>query len=612
MTPPTGDAWSSLVAAVRAAQPADALAVHARTARQIASLLETGALPQRVTPLRIAILRSFTAEILGSSIVACLAEHDLAARVRFGQLGNIAPEILDSGAFLYREQFDACVVLTLADQILPDLAVPGAAAARTAASSGFLERIEQLAGRFSGLVIVANLAHPPHVVAPRLQSQSPESGRYAIDEFNRELAAAAARHANLLVLDLALLAGDLGAAAFWSPRDFMTSMQPFAAAAIPRIGVLLAELVRHSRSTPVKCIVLDCDNTLWGGVIGEDGIGGIKLGETYPGLCFQEFQRQLRDLNRVGFLLALNSKNNADDVRRVFEEHPGMVLKLDHIAAERVNWQDKAANLQELAEELNIGVDSLVFIDDSDFEINLVRARLPRVRTIQTPAQPWKLPGLLASIGAIDKLAITAEDRGKATMYLEERARKRFRTQAADLESYLRGLDIRMRFEPFDAPQHLTRAAQLTQKTNQFNLTTRRYSESELAQFVAGGGHVFTASLADRFGDYGRIILAMMRPDADGATIHLHVFLMSCRVIGRGVEGSFLRMVLGRMHRLGFRRCAAEFIPTAKNPVSAGFLAGCGFRETGRDADGRIAYDFSLDQQPPPPDPWISVDTGAT
>lgn len=599
--------WKAIVAAVEAAAPADALAVHARAARDVASHLALGTLAAGVTPLRVAVLRSFTAEVLSPAIIASLAVRGFASQLELGQLGNIAPEILTPDSFVYSDRHQLCVVLTLAEHVLPDLADPGAAEARAAAAREYLSRIDHLAARFTGTVIAANLAHPPRLVAGYLQAQRPAGGRYAIDEFNRGLAEIADRRANLRVLDLAALAADMGGEAFWSPRDFLTSMQPFSAQAIPRIAAALADLIWHSRSTPVKCIVLDCDNTLWGGVIGEDGLGGIRLGETYPGICYQEFQRQLRDLNRMGFLLALSSKNNEDEVRRVFDEHPGMILRLDNIAAERVNWQDKVANLQELAEELNIGLDSFVFIDDSDFEINLVRERLPQVRSFLVPAQPWKLPALLPSIRALDKLAITAEDRKKATMYLQERARKSFKTQAGDMEAYLRGLDIRMLFEPFDPAQHLARAAQLTQKTNQFNLTTRRFSEADLSRFIADGGHIFTASLSDRFGDYGRIILAMLLPAADGRAIRLHVFLMSCRVIGRGIEGSFLRLVLGRMRDLGFRRCEAEFLPTPKNAVSAGFLAAAGFTETGRDADGRIAYHLPLDAEPAAADPWITV-----
>lgn len=607
MSSPAPRDWPTIVSEIASAAPSDAMAVHVRAARAVAEMIAAESLPHDVTPIRIALLRSFTAETLGPSIVATAAVRNIAASVELGQLGNIAAEILAPDSFLQPGSFDACVVLTLAEHVLPDLANPNAAPARAATAQEHLDRIERLAEHFSGAVIVANLAQPPRCVASRLQAQLADSGRYAIDDFNRRLAEIAGRRANLLVLDVAALAGEMGGDAFWSPRDWLTSMQPLSAAAIPRVASLLADLLWHGRCTPVKCIVLDCDNTLWGGVIGEDGPGGIKLGETYPGHCYQEFQRQLRDLNRLGFLLALNSKNNPADVRKVFDEHPGMILKTGDIAAERVNWRDKITNLEELAEELNLGLDSFLFIDDSDFEINLVRERLPQVRTVQIPAQPWKLPALLPSLAAVDKLTITAEDRKKTRMYREEQERRSFKSQAGDMESYLRGLDIRMRFEPFDPAQHLARAAQLTQKTNQFNLTTRRFTEPEVLQFVAEGGHVFTASLTDRFGDYGRIILAMMRPDAVAATIHLHVFLMSCRVIGRGIEGSFLRLVLGRMHSLGIRRCAAEFVPTAKNAVCSGFLASAGFVETGRDADGRIAYHLPLDAAPAPADPWITV-----
>ncbi len=606
MSTDAAETWRSLAAAVAQAGDADALAVSNRVARQVQQLVEAGNLPKHVRPLRIALLRSFTAEILAPVLAARLAEYDIAATCSLGQLGNIAAECLDPGSFVHRERFDACVVMALAEHVLPDLADAGASDARQQALEAFLAQLRHLAESFAGLVIVCNLAAPAALVAPQLQSQLTTSGRYAIDAANRALAELAARHANLLVCDVAGLAARMGLDAFWSPRDMLTSMQPLSAAAMPRLARQIADLCLLFRTTPVKCIVLDCDNTLWGGIIGEDGPGGIKLGETYPGLCFQEFQRQLRDLNRMGFLLAICSKNNPADVQRVFDEHPGMVLRPEQIAAERVNWTDKVTNLQELAEELNIGLDSFVFIDDSDFEINLVREQLPMVRCLQVPRQPWLLPRLLPEARVIDRLAITAEDRKKAQMYQQERQRRQFQHTAASFETYLRGLEIRMAFEPFDPAQHLSRAAQLTQKTNQFNLTTRRFSEADISALHEAKTPIFLASLSDRFGDYGRIALAILRPGDEGV-IRLDVFLMSCRVIGRGVENSFLRLILARMAAAGYRRCEAEFIPTAKNAVSREFLSGFGMKLVRRDDDGHEIYEYDLTQGVPPADDWINV-----
>ncbi|MBW7905764.1 MAG: HAD-IIIC family phosphatase [Phycisphaerae bacterium] len=612
---------------IRGAAPDAALAAHNRAARAIGALIEAGSVPDAVSPLRVALLRSVTAEPLTPSLVCALAERGFAARVTLGQLGNIAAETLSAESFVYREPHDVGIVLALAEHVLPGLNGAGGAAIESEGEA-FVAQVAQLAERFSGLVLVCNLVPPAARVAPQLAAQTADSARYAIPRVNRRLAELTARYPNVQVCDLEALAAEIGAERFWSKRDLAASLQPFAAAALPPVAGLLADTCLLYKRSPVKVIVLDCDNTLWGGIVGEDGLAGIRLGETYPGWCFQQFQRQLDQLSRLGFLLALNSKNNEADVRAVFEQHRGMVLKLDQIAAMRVNWSDKVSNLRELAEELNLGLDSFVFIDDNDFELNFVREQLPQVTCLKVPEQPWLLPDLLPGARGVDRLRVTAEDRKKSEMYAQERRREHFRTQAGDLQAYLRGLEIHLTFEPFDEAQHLARAAQLTQKTNQFNLTTRRYSEAELKNAVAGGARVYLASLRDRFGEYGRIALAIVRPDenqapalAPGARIGtpatgprgactLDVFLMSCRVIGRGVEDSFLRLVMRRAREAGFDSMRAEFIPTARNVVCKDFLANFGFREAGREPAGAVSYEYDLRSEIAAAAPWLTVHGG--
>lgn len=602
--------WAEIVESVRSAPPAATLAVHSRAARAVAELRQAGDLPKGVLPLRLALLRSVTAELLVPSLVANLAEFGFAAEVQIGQLGNMAAECLSPASFVRTQAFDAVILFALAEHVLPDV-FDASAPADDAALRDYLGQVEQLATNFNGMVIVCNFTLPPALVAPVLHAHQPAAGRYRVQEANRRLAELAAAHANVLVCDVDLIASDMGRARFWSPRDMATSMQPLTPDGLATLSRRLAELCVLYKRTPIKCIVLDCDNTLWGGIVGEDGLDGIKLGETYPGTAFESFQRQLSQLNRVGFLLALNSKNNEPDVLAVFEKHPRMVLKLDQIAAMRVNWQDKAGNMQELAEELNIGLDSFLFIDDSDFEINFLRERLPQVNCLQTPRQAWELPLLLPRVAWLDRIRVTAEDRKKAKMYAEEAQRRQFRTSSGDIRDYLHGLKIELRFEPFDAGKHVARAAQLTQKTNQFNLTTRRYTEADLLAMQQSGTHIYLASLQDRFGEYGRIAMAILKPTADAGVCALDVFLMSCRVIGRGVEDSFLRMAAQRMKAAGFTKLRAEFIPTAKNAVSAGFLSSAGLAETRRHGDGRIEYELDLTKPIAGPSEWLTVTDNA-
>lgn len=597
--------WDDMAAAVRGAAPAATLAVYARAARQVAEWLDRGELPAGVEPLRVGVLRSFTAELLAPPLVACLAEAGFAARVRLGELGAIAPEILSPDSFVYRDDIDVCIVAALAEHVLGAALDPAGAGGDSSAAE-YLAQLERLAMNFKGVVIACNLAWPVHSVAPMLQAQQTASGRYAVGRFNERLAGFTERHANLVVCDIEGLALHLGGT-LWSPRDMATAMQPFSPAGLAAVARRLAEACVLAKRAPVKCLVLDCDNTLWGGIVGEDGLAGIQLGETYPGWCFQVFQKQLDQLNRLGFLLALNSKNNEADVRAAFEQHRGMALRLDQIAALRVNWRDKVANMRELAEELNLGLESFVFIDDNDFELTLVREQLPRVRCLKVPAQPWLLPELLPRAGLIDRLRVTAEDRVKTRMYVEERRREEFRAAATDLEGYLRGLEIELTFEAFEAGRHLARAAQLTQKTNQFNLTTRRFSEAELLAAVQGGARAFLGGLRDRFGEYGRIAMALVTPSGDPQTCELTLFLMSCRALGRGVEESFVRLVMGRMRAAGFARMTACFIPTARNGVCEDFLGRAKFVESGRDADGRVNYEYDLRSGPLAPAAWLKV-----
>ncbi|MFH0980270.1 MAG: HAD-IIIC family phosphatase [Planctomycetota bacterium] len=604
---PADEAWATLLATLRAAPDSGTLAAHNKAARAVAELAQAGAMPNGVRPLRIALLRSITAEVLENSLVACLAECAFAAQVTLGQLGNVAHEIWDDGSFVYAQPFDVCIVLALAEHILPGLFNLSQSGGPQSGVDAFQSQIEHLADQFQGLVIVCNFALPEFLLTPHLQTQTPLSGRYAVARANQRLAEAAAKRHNLVICDLESLVYRMGAERVYSARDMAAAMQPLATEAIPVFARQLAELCRLYTAPPVKCLVLDCDNTLWGGIVGEDGLSGIQLGETYPGLCYHQFQRQLDELNRLGFLLAINSRNNEADVKQVFERHSGMVLTLDQIAAARINWQDKATNMREIAAELNLGLDSFVFIDDSEFEINLIRDQLPEVRCCLVPRQPWALPGLLPQSGIIDRLSVTPEDREKAHMYAQERRRRQFQQEAGSLEQYLRGLGIRMKLEPFDPQQHLARAAQLTQKTNQFNLTTRRYTEAELLALCQQEASVFLASLSDRFGDHGRIALALTRPAASPRTCHLDVFLLSCRVIGRGVEDSFLRLVMREMRRAGFEKFTAEFIPTAKNTVCRDFLAKNNLVEVNRAADDRTSYEYDLTQDVPAAADWITI-----
>jgi FkbH-like protein len=510
--------------------------------------------------------------------------------VELGQLGNYFAEIMQPDSFLHRGDFDVCLVLAPLGSLAPGVN-DGTAGVETVglAMQTYIECIEALTQSFPGLVVVCNFASSNAWLARRGLSQRSDSARYAFAEANRHLAAGIEPHPRVVVSDLDYLAQRIGAQNFFSARNMITTMQPFSTVGFRAVCNDWAELCGMHFHGGAKCIVVDCDNTLWGGIVGEDGVHGLRIGETYPGVCYQDFQRQLKRLKDLGFLLAINSKNNEADVREVFAGHPGMVLKYEDFAAVQINWNDKASNMSALAEELRLGVSSFVFVDDNPFEIELVKNHFPTIRTLLVPSEPWRLPELLPACAALDRLRVTQEDRAKSEMYAQEQRRKAVHRQASSLDDYLSRLSLRMTIEKFSPERHSQRAVQLLQKTNQFNLTTRRHSEKDLLKLADSGALIFLASLQDSFGDYGRIALAIIQPDGRSATIDS--LLMSCRAIGRRAETAFLGFIFKELTALGCEVVHATFVPSERNQACAGFLREHDFRLMARSDEGVESYE---------------------
>ena len=391
-------------------------------------------------------------------------------------------------------------------------------------------------------------------------------------------------------LDLDQLVMQIGRDNFFDSRMWYFSAFPFApegALAVANAVMTLAASIHHTKA---KVIVVDADNTLWGGVIGEDGINGIALGQEYPGRAYVDFQKRLLSLQQRGFILALCSKNNPDDLYEVLRDHPHQLLKIEHFAAQRVNWLPKPDNLRSIAEELNLGLDSFVFVDDSDHECAAVRHSLKDVLVIQVPSKAVEVPFCLDAVARLEITSLTKEDLEKTAMYSQERQRKSQLEELTDtggsIEDYLQSLNMKMKVGLNDISL-LPRLAQLTQKTNQFNLTTRRYSEQDIAEKIGDSNtFVFHFSLADNFGDSGIVGLAIIEHRA-GTSAQLDTFLMSCRVIGRKAEQAFLSSILRKLKAEGIEELFAEYIPTRKNSLVQSFLLDNDFLETGEGSSVR-------------------------
>lgn len=329
-----------------------------------------------------------------------------------------------------------------------------------------------------------------------------------------------------------------------------------------------------------KCIVLDCDNTLWGGVIGEDGLTGIDLGQSTKGKVYSDFQRFVKLLFESGVIITLCSKNNEQDVWEVFEKHPEMVLTREMITAFEINWNNKADNILSIQKKLNIGLDAMVFVDDSPFERNLVAEFLPEVSVVEFPTNIWSIYGDLrvdlADLFAIKTL--TNEDLLKTKQYRQRAERENYRSSFDDLNDYIGSLRIRMKISPVD-DFSISRASQMTQKTNQFNLTTKRYTETDLIRLMNNGYEIFTLSVDDRFGDSGitGLIIFKTNKDFHNISVELDSYLLSCRVLGRGIENEFLKTILNSFYEKGIRVIKASFIKSKKNQLVTTFFEENGF-----------------------------------
>ncbi len=326
-----------------------------------------------------------------------------------------------------------------------------------------------------------------------------------------------------------------------------------------------------------KCIVLDLDNTLWGGVIGEDGFDNIKIGDNPIGRSFVEFQKRLLALNKRGIILAINSKNNFDDAIEVIQKHPNMILKEENFACMKINWDDKVVNLQKISEELNIGLDSMVFFDDDPINQEYVKKSLPGVLVVNLPKDSSQYPQIITEMKEFDVLKITEEDTKRNDMYLGQRKRKELESKVENYNEFLRQMNIQVEVKKADSFS-IPRISQLTLKTNQFNLTTKRYQEDEVSKISSSDDKIVECvQVSDKFGDNGITGTYIIEKKNDEWIID--TFLLSCRIMGRGVEEIMINQIIENARLSGIKRIKGEFIPTAKNKPAEDFYEKLGFKK---------------------------------
>src|ERR1022692_987052 len=580
-------------------EPGSAMAgfVAARYGRIAGSL---GLLQQRW-----AILRSFTVEPVVPVFKAGAYAAGIALETHLGEFNAYAQEILDPGSALYRFQPDAAILAVQTRDVAPGLWQG------ETAPDDVLSRFGDWIGSFrkysKAALIVHSLDVPAVPGAGILDAQRADNAAEAIQRINRGLRALAGEYRGVYILDYHALVARHGRERWGDARKWLTVRLPVASANLPHLAAEWLRFLHPLAGKVAKCVAVDLDNTLWGGVIGEDGMNGILLGAEYPGAAFQELQRALLDLSRRGILLAVCSKNNPADAMEALSGHPGMLLQPRDFAAMRINWNDKARNLREIAGELNIGLDTIAFLDDNPVEPQQVREQAPETIVIRLPEDPMDYARAVRDCPWFERLALSDEDRRRGAYYAAQRQRVELERSVTSKEDFYRGLDQVAEIAPVNA-QTLARVSQLTQKTNQFNLTTRRYTEQQIAGMAAAPNwRVWSLRVKDRYADNGLVGVAIAR--VDGEVCEIDSFLMSCRVIGRTLETAFLARLAADAREQGAKVLQGWFRPTKKNAPALEFYREHGFEVAERTEEG-VLWKFDLTRQTIPPPEWVSILSG--
>ena len=607
---PQNPHWGEQLSALTAESGWDLLVGLARSRLSAVQTVQLDRRRARVMPtapaglatksVRLAVLAASTVEHLLAAIRVGAMRRGIWVDIYTPDYGQYAQELMDEGSGLHRFRPDTVLFALDAHHLMQGVEVGQDFGSTVDGLWDRLARQWQAARRHFGAHVIQNVPLP--VFAPLLganEHRLPGSRAAALRRFGAMLRERAdAEGVDLLALDDRAAADGL---ASWHDRALWhRAKQEIHPQAGPLYGDLVARLLAAVQGRSSKCLVLDLDNTLWGGVIGDDGLAGIKLGQgSAVGEAFVAFQHYARDLSRRGVILAVCSKNDEANALEPFSQHPDMVLKRGDIACFVANWTDKAANLREIARRLNIGLDSLVFADDNPAERAVVRRELPMVEVPELSEDPTEYGACIADAGYFEAVRITDEDRQRGAQYQENLARESLMASATDMPGYLRSLAMEAVWNRFDRVG-LARIVQLINKTNQFNLTTRRVNEEQVSGLIDDSSALtLQIRLLDQFGDNG--IIAIVAGHREGDAIHLDTWLMSCRVLGRGMEEETLNLVAAEALRLGASELIGEYRPTAKNGMVREHYQRLGFTEVARSEDGSTVWSLDLGRFAPKP-----------
>ena len=568
----------------------------------------------------VAVVRSFTVEPIVPVLRAAAAVNAIDLDVRLGEFGTYGQDLLDPSRPIHADwRPDVVIVATQTRDVAPELWERFA----ELTPEGVDKTAEHVIDHFTGLVegfrrlsaaalVLHGLDEPPFTALGVADAVAARSQRDVISTLNDRLRKLAAAYPDVHLLDYDAVVSRAGRSRWFDEHKWQAMRMPIRSEHLADLADEWLRYVQPAIGKVVKALAVDLDGTLWGGVIGEDGIEGIELGSTPAGAGYRALQRALLDLTTRGILLAVCSKNNHADAIEVLQSHPDLLVRPSDFAAIRANWDSKVDNLRSIAAELNIGLDSIAFLDDNPFECDLVRRALPEVTVIELDRPPTATWNVIVGNPLFERPRMVDEDRARAQYYADQSRRREALDQADSLNSYLHSLDTVVTI--FEATSRdVPRLAQLTQKTNQFNLTTRRYSEVEInALLDSSEATVLVASARDRFGDHGTIGMAILHTGEPAWIVD--TMLLSCRVIGRGIEVAVMSVVLDLARRRAAHSVIGTFIRTAKNEPARDFYREVGFDRVDLqdepDPDPPASdWRWTVDDRTLAPPPWIAVRT---
>ncbi len=595
--------------------PGQGAGSFAFAASRLKALGSEGAKASGLKPLRVYIARSVTVEPLLQNLVVHAALSGLWLDVAVGGYGSFIDDLMNPDGALCRFQPDLTLFLADIEDLAGGLAdvcasgVPAGIDRETGrAARDIAGLIESLRRNSKTRLVAQGFVLPDQPALGEIADANLGGESRAVARINEAIAEACRKVGDAVYFDQDHLAARHGRKQWRDARMFSASRLAIAPAFFSAYAEGLVRAMRALYFPPRKVLCTDLDNTLWGGIVGEDGPEGVATGAAFPGNCYRAYQRYLKQLAARGVLLAIVSKNNPADVEECFRLRAGdLAVAWNDFVGVKIGWGEKSVALRELAEELSLGLDSFVFVDDNPAECEAVRQQLPQVLAIEAPPnQPWLLADTVAEAGAFDALAITEDDRRRTDEYRAQARRVELEASASSREEFLASLEIECTIlSALDAP--LSRTAQLISKTNQFNLTTRRHSAGDVERFAQRPRSIAAAlRLRDRFGDAGVVGVALCAVEGDAATID--TFLLSCRVIGRGVETALLAHIAAHAKQSGAKRLVGEYVPSAKNQMCKDFFPVHGFVADSQPGEsGATRYEFDLNIENLASPPWIRV-----